>query len=186
MAHPRWIESRCGFGSRSIHDNAPFSLWDVENTTFRRPSWEEKAWIFKEYRASSVTFTFPEIIIKSDTPPNPIPLTVGCVAVHFVPEDFDETLLMGKGDTYLSNPRTPDPVSYRPLSRWLVPPADVRRKISTELKKVADVKSVIFRPPSIEVELKNNGRLYARHSLPGIIAGLSVLYSQQKETKTML
>jgi len=39
-----------GFGSRHVHDKAPFSLWDYESSTFREPLARELDWMFATYR----------------------------------------------------------------------------------------------------------------------------------------
>ena len=89
-AHPEqplksnWSGSR-GFGARHYLDDAPFSLWDNEKQDFRSATQQEINWIFFKHSATYVAFDWPEIVIRTEMPPNPLPLTVGCVGTTFLP-----------------------------------------------------------------------------------------------------
>lgn len=97
-------EENAGYGSRHVMDTAPFTLWDMEKGDFRMPTSLEDTWIRKTYSASSVTYNWPELIIETSNPPSPVPLTVACVTVIFLPEGGIPPLL--DTNTSYSNPST--------------------------------------------------------------------------------
>ncbi len=79
-----WTGPR-GYGGRHKLDEAPFSLWDDAKGDFRQPTTSEKSWLVTRYKASTINFQFPMIVIETADPPKPLPLTVAAVAANFVP-----------------------------------------------------------------------------------------------------
>ena len=79
---------KSGFGSRHVHDRAPFSLWDHEFATIGEPFNHELDWMSATYRPKAIYVCLPDINIRKDLPPTEIPLTVGGALIRFVPEDM--------------------------------------------------------------------------------------------------
>ena len=52
---------------------------------FRLPTSEERAWLSSRYPDSRLAFRWPTLIIETNIPPKPLPLTVAGVAAKFVP-----------------------------------------------------------------------------------------------------
>ncbi|MCJ1238235.1 hypothetical protein MMC14_006224 [Varicellaria rhodocarpa] len=74
----------CGYGARHRLDEAPFSLWNETEGDFRMPTPKEAQWLIAKYHASAIDYQFPVIVIVTEQPPNPLPLTVAAVAAKFV------------------------------------------------------------------------------------------------------
>lgn len=169
----RWASLRKGLGSRHILDDAAFSLWDDDKKDFRYPNDNEQAWIQNTFKAPSLTFEWPTLVIHTDDPPQPLPLTVACVSVRFVPAAHVwRSRITNNG---LANPRIPDPVSFR-VDRWSEPDDHQISQIMTALMTYVNVKAVNFTGVFTHVEVRNDGREYSRHSLPGRVGGISTLY----------
>ena len=169
----RWTDLRKGLGSRHLLDKAPFSLWDDSSQDFHEASETEIAWLQQTYHAAVLTFEWPTLIIHSDNPPNPLPLTVACVAARFVPAaHIWKSRVINNG---LSNPRIPDPMTFR-IPKWTEPNDDQVHKITATLMELANIQAINFTGAFIHVELKHDGRTYQRHSLPGRVGGTSTLY----------
>ncbi|WEW59245.1 hypothetical protein PRK78_004714 [Emydomyces testavorans] len=171
--HPRWKTLKQGYGSRHIFDIAPFSLWDDANQCFRNPKKDESQWIFAHYRAKQIRLEYPIVLIVTDTVPNPLPLTVACVAVRFVPSAPIST--MPYVNTAYASPRVPDPMSS-PLGRWANPTNEEAAEIIRILSTMANIKAINWVGPYCYVELCTDNRVYERRSLPGYVAGKSTTY----------
>ncbi|MCJ1435138.1 hypothetical protein MMC27_004508 [Xylographa pallens] len=169
----RWKDLRKGLGSRHLLDKAPFSLWNDLSEDFREASDPEIAWIQATYHAAVLTFEWPNLIIHTDIPPVPLPLTVGCVAARFVPASHVWKSRIVKNG--LSNPRIPDPVAFR-IRKWTEPSDEQVQEITVKLMELANIQAINFTGAFIHVELKHDGRTYKRHSLPGRLGGISTLY----------
>ena len=169
-------EENAGYGSRHVMDTAPFTLWDMEKGDFRMPTSFEEAWIRKTYSASSVTYNWPELIIETSNPPSPVPLTVACVAVIFLPEGGIPPFL--DTNTSYSNPRLLDPIPVHwHWPKWENSTQAQRQVIFEALDELVAIKAVNFIAPIIIVEIKaDDGRTYGQRSLPGKIAGRMALY----------
>ena len=168
-----------GYGSRHILDDVPFSLWDPETSDFRSPSRLEAQWIINRFHATAVTYSWPEMIIETPSPPNSITLTVASVAALFVPPGFKPRYLSVSSN--ISNPRMQDPVPQIRLGRWVLPSQAQQRLIYTALAAMASVTAINYIPPTIYVELDaTDGRTYAQHSLPGRVGGLPTMYHHSR------
>lgn len=179
-AHPeppsqttRWKFLKSGYGSRHISDVAEFSLWDEYSQKFRQPTSNEATWITKYYQAEEVLFTFPTIKIKTSVPPEPLPLTVACVAVQFLPSTAKAT--PPPSVTAYANPRLPDPMSFN-LPAWGSPSEFQRREIIDVLSAFVNIQSITWLGPRCFVEIRRDEKRYDNHSLPGYVAGKPTLY----------
>ncbi|KAI9759727.1 MAG: hypothetical protein M4579_002112 [Chaenotheca gracillima] len=172
----RWTTLKQAYGSRHMYDIAEFSLWSDEKQDFRRPEHLEMQWILQAYQAVDVLLIWPEIHIITETAPNPLPLTVGCVAARFLPANWVEKSDFSRVNTSYANPRLPNPVSFI-LPRWTSPNDEQKRSILLGLLNLANVKAVTWLGPSCYVELHTgDDRTYGRHSLPGMVGGKRTTY----------
>ncbi|KAI4135290.1 MAG: hypothetical protein LQ347_000808 [Umbilicaria vellea] len=171
-----------GFGSRHVHDTAPFSLWDDESATFREPLTRELDWMFATYRARTIDVELPDIVIRTDQPPTEIPLTVGGALVRFVPEDM---VLHNVPDGSLRpypNRQRGDLLSS-PLPLFSIPSHQQCHEIIRLLELEVDIRAIHFLPPQIIVELDIvGGKKYNRHSLPSRAGGISIQYHEANES----
>ncbi len=192
-----WTKIEEGFGSRHVEDTAPFSLWDQERKEFRGPTDIEQSWIFSRYQATAIHLNWPIVIIETEYPPSPLPVTVGCVAALFVPPPNP---LMGEKqpssrysslqylpssfevNTSFASPRVPDPVSAYKLESWKIPTRKQQEHVLEVLNPMMNIKRLNFVWPYIIVELYMDDRVYATHSLPGRIAGCTTLYHRSELT----
>jgi len=141
-----------GFGSRHVHDSAPFSLWDHESAAFREPRANELDWMFATYRARAIHVDLPDIIIRTDQPPTEIPLTIGGALVRFIPEDmFLPNIPAGSLRPY-PNCRRDDLLSS-PLPLYSIPSHKQCHEIIRLLELEVDIRAIHFLPPQIIVEL---------------------------------
>ncbi|KAJ5657523.1 uncharacterized protein N7484_001172 [Penicillium longicatenatum] len=178
---PRRWQNPGGWGARHMNDRAPFTLWDTQNRKFRLPTQEESAWIRNELgdgrRGASGWFMW----IETTNPPQPIPLTVGCMPVYFVGpgESHFETLPRAP----YPNPRVLDP--YPAALRWpkmQFPTKEQRIAMLVALAPLADVQAILYLPNWTIVELTHgDGRNYEPMSLPGVVAGRTTLYHHEPE-----
>ena len=136
-------------------------------------------WIFKHFKATSVSNSFPYIIVSTATPPSPVPLTVGGrPAIFCLPSQTVEYL---RGDTYHSDPRFPDPCSHIPRSPFF-PDKTESVEILRALAPLMNIQAITFSEAHILVELVHgDGREYDRRSLPGKVAGRPTTYHHSSE-----
>lgn len=184
-----WTKIEEGFGSRHLHDTAPFSLWDRDENDFRGPTPLEEAWIFRRYNATAMDLVWPIIIIETETPPNPLPVTVGCVAALFVPPPDPSVSNRAayrpspiQVNTSFASPRVPDPINEYKLEAWKIPTCNQQEDILRVLHTCMNLKAVNFLWPYIIVELYVDERVYANHSLPGRVAGCTTVYHRSDVT----
>ncbi|GAD91495.1 hypothetical protein MGYG_06716 [Paecilomyces variotii No. 5] len=170
-----WVSNN-GYGSRYASDVAPFTLWDSSLGDFRLPTPFENTWIQSTFRAVSVTYSWPEIIIETPAPPTPVPLTVACVASVFVPVGQQITYL--STDTDYSNPRMPDPVpKHLHFHKWERASREQYEAVFQGPGKLLSIQAVNFIPPLMVVEIRTgDGVTYERRSLPGRVGGRTTLY----------
>ena len=171
-----------GFGSRHVHDRAPFSLWDYESATFREPLARELDWMFATYRARAIHVNLPDIIIRTDQPPTEIPLTIGGVLVRFVPEDMVlPNIPVGSLRPYPNSHR--GDLLSSPLPLYSIPRHQECHKIIKLLELEVDIRAIHFLPPQIIVELDiTSGKKYDRHSLPSRAGGMSIQYHEANKS----
>ncbi|MCJ1462977.1 hypothetical protein MMC07_001581 [Pseudocyphellaria aurata] len=182
-----WTKIEEGFGSRHLHDTAPFSLWDQDEYDFRGPTSNETAWISRSYNATAIDLFWPMIIIETETPPSPLPVTVGCVAALFVPPPDPS---VGDREAYrpspiqvntnFASPRVADPIHAYELEAWKIPTYNQQEDILRALHTCMNLKAVNFVWPYIVVELHVDERVYTKHSLPGRVAGCTTVYHRSE------
>lgn len=191
-----WTKIEEGFGSRHLEDTAPFSLWDQERREFRGPTDIEKSWIFRRYHATAIHLDWPMVIIETEYPPSPLPITVGCVAALFVPppnpstgETSSPRFLSSQYlpssfevNTSFASPRVLDPIVTYKLESWKIPTRKQQEHVLEVLSPMMDIKRLNFVWPYIIVELYMNDRVYATHSLPGRVAGCTTIYHRSELT----
>lgn len=183
-------EGEDGWGIRHIADNAPFSLWQEQDHEFRFPTDDEKKWIRGAYGATARIGLFGNImVLETNTiPPSPLPLTVAGMPTSFVP------VLLPPGEflrdpfpprrwntTDYASPHVKDPVSGFKLAHWKDPTQDQTKQISYALNLLASVKTITYVWKFTIVEICVDGRKYERRSLPGIVAGCTVLYHHNSQ-----
>ena len=170
-----------GFGSRHIYDTAPFCLWDYDSTTFREPLARELDWMFTTYQARAISVTLPDIIIRTDSPPNDIPLTVGGALARFVPADMVlPNIPVGPLKPYPNSQRSDLLSSDLPL--YSIPSQQQCQEILRLLELEVTIRAIHFLPPHIIVELDTkSGRKYDRRSLPSRAGGISIQYHEADE-----
>ena len=172
-----------GFGSRHIHDDAPFTLWDAAKTEFRQPLDHELQWIYQRYHAHRILVELPDVLIQTSSPPDPIPLTLAGAVVRFIPLDLNlhTSIPQGKFVPY-STARREDIIGH-PIPRYAIPTESQCLQILQVLKQEMSIRSVHFLPPLIIVELNaDDGVIYERKSLPGKAGGLNIVYHHSTES----
>jgi hypothetical protein len=169
------------YGSRHIHDTAPFSLWVEDSHDFRYPTKDELAYIQKTYNAAAIMVAFPVLVIETDTPPKPVPLTVGCTLTHFVEVGSKVNPRPIWHNTAYSNPCLKDPLGEVRLPKFVSPSLDQMILVVEALEPLCKVKAINFISPHLVVELQVDGSSYGRHSLPGIVGGVPTLYHHSEE-----
>lgn len=112
---PKWTNPS-GYGARHVNDTAPFTLWDKDRQRFRLPTPVERAWLTNFYKPLSWWFCFPRVIITTENPPLPVPLTVACVTAIFTPPEPVPKPLAGSSPCV--GPRIPDPCKGIKWPRW--------------------------------------------------------------------
>ncbi|KAL8857989.1 MAG: hypothetical protein Q9178_005449 [Gyalolechia marmorata] len=180
-----------GFGARHQYDDAPFSLWNSAAEDFRFPTSEEEAWLCSQYPDSRITFRWPTLIIETNMPPNPLPLTVAGVAAKYVPPpEVDNVVIPGLvtdnlpiqiTNDYMNMKSSIDPLPFR-LTKWKRPTSEQQRAIVDVISNICNPHYVHVLFPYIIVELYEDGRCYGAGSLPRTIGGCSAVYHHQKKS----
>ena len=160
-AHPepkRW-ENAGDWGARHINDKAPFNLWDKRNREYRMQKCNELGWLRDNFGDGQVGSSGWYLWIETANPPQPVPLTVGCMPV----------MVIGIGEEHgepipqcpYPNPRVPDPC---PALQWPImtfPTKEQNTALLTALQSMANVREIIYMPHWIIVELEHgDGRNY--------------------------
>lgn len=148
-------------------------------------------------KPTAIHLDWPIVIIETEYPPSPLPVTVGCVAALFVPPP--DTFMGEKASSsrYLSSqylpssfelntsfysPRVLNPISTYKLEPWKIPTRKQQEHVLEVLDPIMNIKQLNFVWPCIIVELCTDDRVYATHSLPGRIAGCTTLYHRSELT----
>lgn len=170
-----------GWGARHHLDDAPFNLWDPQAKFFREPTLQEINWISKSFDAVEVYVELPDIVVKTTSPPNQIPLTLGSALCCFIPPGLPPpNLPMGHFAPYGTS--NADILTATPLSRFAFPDHEVSIAIVESLSVLMDIRAVHFLPPMIVVELDvSSDRIYQRFSLPSKAGGLTIYYHQSAQ-----
>ncbi len=171
-----------GFGSRHIHDDAPFSLWDAAKEEYRDLLDDEAKWISTRYSATRILVDLPDIFIQTGSPPDPIPLTLAAAVVRFYPLDLTihRTIPHGVFCPYSSTTRE-DVLGYT-VPRYAIPTDEQCLEVIDKLEKEIAIRSIHFLPPMIIVEIQaNDGRHYERKTLPSKAGGMKIIYHHNLE-----
>lgn len=177
----RWSQFENGHGSRHIDDDAPFSLWVAQKGIFRKTTAEENRWILDQYQSPEFYSRADRIFIYTPNPPTPVPLTLGCVPVVFLPvhdmtAHFDE---MPWPKPVCFNPNVPDPMGFR-IGKWALPTQAQWETVATFLCSKFPIKTITFIDCYLQVEIETDGRTYLTSGLPGYVAGKTTVYYQQE------
>ncbi|KAL8906579.1 MAG: hypothetical protein Q9171_006214 [Xanthocarpia ochracea] len=150
--HQAWTGPK-GFGARHQYDDAPFSFWNSAVEDFRLPTSEERAWLSSRYPNSRIAFRWPTLIIETNIPPKPLPLTVAGVAAKFVPPPEAENgvnagpvkdnLPTKINNDYMNMKSSIDPLPFT-LTKW-------KRPTSEQKRAIVDVISNISNPHYVHV-----------------------------------
>lgn len=121
------------------------------------------------------------MVVTTATPPKQVPLTIACAPAYFIsPETHDSGWwpTIPFGNTNYANPHGknlfPECIR-RPLEH---PPASDIEIIANRLLDLCNVESLVFGYPFLTVVLRNDGRSYEKHSLPGRIGVCGTSYYQ--------
>ncbi|KAL8918001.1 MAG: hypothetical protein Q9172_005592 [Xanthocarpia lactea] len=186
---PNWSGPR-GYGCRHRLDDAPFSLWDEALHDFRHPSDWETDWITTRYNPTKIGFQWPTIVIETETLPTELPLTLGCVAVKFVPPPLKEVMgITGRvlpiiedvrpfsvPTDYAGRRGPPDPLPFS-FPRWMQPTDEQLEVLAVELVRICNPFRVHVLDPNLIVELcTDDQKVYQPGSLPRSIGGFAVHY----------
>lgn len=175
-------EKRPGFGSRHIHDDAPFTLWDAAKSEFREPLDHEVQWIQDRYNAHRVLVELPDLFIQTSSPPDPIPLTLAAAVVRFLPLDLILHTTTPQGKFFPYGTKTREDIIGHQIPRFAIPTDSQCLQIIQALQQEMSIRSVHFLPPSIIVELNaHDGIKYERKTLPATAGGLNILYHHSPE-----
>lgn len=175
-----WIR-RCGHGSKHGLDPFQFSLWNSQTRSYRNPSLAEFQSIANTFNAKSIRFDEPYILVVTNNPPQPVPLTIASCPALFISE---ATANSGwkpharHGTQPYANPRIPDPVdiNLRATKPWAFPSRADFELIATELGKFVKFIRLTFDFPFLHVLISDDGTRYQPRTLPGRIAGYSATY----------
>jgi hypothetical protein len=176
-AHPelkRWTKSD-GWGARHVNDQAPFNLWDEQSRKYRMPKGDKVQWLTNKFGDVRFGTSGWYLWIETANPPQPVPLTLGCMPVIFigVGEEHHEPLPQSP----YPNPRIPDPCPALHWPTMAFPTKEQNITLLTALEPIANIRGVIYMPHWTVVELEyGDGRVYEAKSLPGIVGGRTTLY----------
>ncbi|MCJ1427480.1 hypothetical protein MMC29_005383 [Sticta canariensis] len=123
-----------GWGTKHVLDDAPFDFWVEDEHQFRLWSPQEYDWIRAKYGAIAIAHCGNFLVIETDSPPNPVPLTVGGFPTMFVPRRlpgeplYDPCLL--RHNTDYASPQISDPITSFRILHWLDPTKDQMETIA--------------------------------------------------------
>ncbi|KAL8774493.1 MAG: hypothetical protein Q9209_000866 [Squamulea sp. 1 TL-2023] len=180
-----------GYGARHQLDDAPFSLWNDVEREFHCGSRSEAHWLLERYHATSISFQFPDLLVETSKPPEPLPLTLAGVAVTFQPppaspptprnhwEDLHslhDPRPFGFTTGYEGRPGPRDPLNFS-FRRWTKPSDEELRSLADALFQFCSPRTVHLLGPFIFVEIcHDDGRSYTKGSMPRMIGGFSLTY----------
>ena len=97
-----------GYGSRHIPDNPPILLRMKNKRKLRSLNHYERGCVKTAYNSMDVVAALPPLVIGTDVPPKPVPLTISYALAHFT------KLIFGPRPTWdntsCSNPCLKDPL----------------------------------------------------------------------------
>lgn len=127
------------------------------------------------YHPISLWFCFPWVIITTEYPAIPVPLTVACVTTVFTPPGTLPKPLYGSSPL-CRTPNTRPMPGYR-WRRWSSPKKSQMISVIEAISSLANVRRANFLPAMTVADLDHGeGRKYPRHSLPGIVAWVTATY----------
>ncbi|MCJ1483397.1 hypothetical protein MMC06_003564 [Schaereria dolodes] len=176
----RWTTFIHGYGSRHVHDHAPFSFWNSTTQKFEGPTSAQSAWIRKQYQAVVMQTEWPIFMIFTANPPNPVPLTVGCAAAVFLPPTLFPTPLLFINTDY-ADPRGKDPMDFR-IPKWHLPTKQHWERIVEYLSLFIDIKAITFYGATIFVEVSERTPPLSVHTLAPYLAGWTTLYHHSPDS----
>ena len=194
-SQPIWTGPR-GYGRRHILDDADFSLWDASEHDFRYPEPHQIKWLGQRYKASRIAIYFPTMIIETDDPPHPLPLTVAGVATKFVPlskrvdmnSSGAKTKLLQdprpikQSTNYTAVRKSQDPLPFT-LPKWVRPTNEQLKLLVTTLFQICNPQTINVLCPWIIIELcGDDKRAYQPGSLPSKIGGYAAVYHHKAES----
>jgi hypothetical protein len=154
------------------NDPVNFELYDTDTNVYRPPT-DDEIRILHDIFPSAVEFRFeyPVIIVRCETPPAPIPLTVAGVAAIFLPSDDDYEPIPGNP----GHPRVADYLAGNPYQSNAETQFEfLERLLSTLQEKRLSPISCSLYLGSLVVELKTP---IPAHTLPGRLGGIVPFYS---------
>lgn len=176
-AHPgpkRW-ENPGGWGARHMNDKAPFNLWDAQKRQYRLLKRDELQWIGNKFGHGEITTSGWFMCIETANPPQPVPLTIGCMPVMFSGIGEMECEPIPKSP--YSNPRIPDPCPAIHWPAMTFPTIEQNINLLTALQPIANVRAIFYMPNWTIVELEyGDSRVYEPKSLPGTVGRRAALY----------
>ena len=176
-----------GYGRRHRTDDAPFSLFDQTSQDFRQPTLKEWEWIMNMYSASRIGLYFPTIVIETENPPDPLPLTVATVAARFVPPPSSPSELTPLYDArplkftnnYAGMRGPEDPLDFQ-FHKWMQPSTEQLDTLVRVLCQICNPTRIHILCPRLIVELVHgDGKVYPSGSLPRVVGGFSVHWHHQ-------
>jgi hypothetical protein len=175
-------------GSRHCLDIAPFNIWSDEKGNYV-PLKPNFLWVAHTYKARNIDWVQPFWIVATERPSLPnhdgkITLTIGGAPVIFISEATFKTgyhpgIPRANALIYV-NPSLismPDPISHLLQAKpWTSPTRQEAELIFNTLKPRCSIIAMNFVFRELIIELANNGRTYAKASLPSRVGGWSVSY----------
>ena len=195
-SHANWTGPR-GYGAKHRLDQAPFSLWDEEKADFRYPTDLERQWLISRFDPAGIHFQFPIVVIETDNPPRPLPLTVAAVAAKFVPSPLSPVARNANGmriepiedarpihfSTDYAGMRGPEDPLHFTFTKWTQPPENQLQLLVKALFGFCNPRSVHILCPYLIVELHcDDRREYRSSSLPRTIGGYATIYHHDVES----
>ncbi|KAJ5899306.1 hypothetical protein N7495_004050 [Penicillium taxi] len=127
----------------------------------------------KRYGDGEIHFSW-FISYQTDHPPQPVPLTIGCMLVFVTPVGIVRRD-PGPTNSYV-DPRSKACPSLR-WSRMAFPSKAQNIEILEAFEPLASVTGILHMPNHTVIELgATDGRFYEHHSLPGVVAGRGTFY----------
>ena len=117
----------------------------------------------------------PFVVATVPKPPRDLPLTVACAPAYLISPEADAKGWMPSmqhGNNPYASPRVPNPCLNIVRRPWEDSSPEEVELVANKLLEPCSVTNLIFSYPYLTVVLKNDGRTYARHSLPWICRAL--------------
>lgn len=120
--------------------------------------------------------------IETESPPCPIPLTVGCMLVIFSGPGLHHNATDFLPEAPYPNPRIKDPCPALNWPKMAFPTKEQNVALLTALSPLAHIRAILYLPSWTVVDLSyGDGHTYEPRSLPGLVAGRTTLYHHGPE-----